>query len=212
MAARKIQAWGAHGITVHPREDERHIRYQDVHDLEPVVTTEFNIEGYPSERWLQLVEEIKPAQATLVPDDPGQLTSDHGWDTNKHQELLVATVERLKQAGCRVSLFIDPVEEMIAAAATCGTDRIELYTGPYAAQYELNREEAVSSFAVAAEQCRNLGMGVNAGHDLSLQNLNYFLSEVPFVDEVSIGHAIICDAVYMGLENTVKAYLEQIPA
>ena len=210
-AALRIQSFGANGITVHPREDERHIRYQDVCDLRELITTELNIEGYPSEKWMKLVSSVKPEQATLVPDNPGQLTSDHGWDTISNRDFLKDVIARLKESGCRVSLFIDPVPALIEAAAYTGADRIELYTGPYAHNYQKGREAAVSPFSHAAEIARSSGLGVNAGHDLNLDNLNYFLVSVPDVEEVSIGHALISDALYLGLEKAVKEYLRQIP-
>lgn len=202
------EEFGAQGITVHPRPDERHIRHQDVLDLSTILTTEFNIEGYPSDDFCQLVLTVKPAQVTLVPDAPDQLTSNHGWDTKKHFEQLQPIVTRFREAGIRVSIFIDANNEMADYAKSLGADRVELYTEPYAANYEINREEAIAPFVGTAKHCRQIGLGLNAGHDLSLQNLAYFHQCIPWTDEVSIGHALICDALYMGLQSTIKQYLE----
>jgi pyridoxine 5-phosphate synthase len=202
------EKFGAQGITVHPRPDERHIRHQDVLDLSTILTTEFNIEGYPSDDFCQLVLTVKPAQVTLVPDAPDQLTSNHGWDTKKHFEQLQPIVPRFREAGIRVSIFIDANNEMADYAKSLGADRVELYTEPYAANYEINREEAIAPFVETAKHCRQIGLGLNAGHDLSLQNLAYFHQCIPWTDEVSIGHALICDALYMGLQSTIKQYLE----
>ena len=201
------ERFGAQGITVHPRPDERHIRHQDVFDLKPLLSTEFNIEGYPSEDFCNLVIKAKPAQVTLVPDAPDQLTSNHGWDTKKHLDFLIPIVKRFKDAGIRVSIFIDPDKEMADYAKQTGADRVELYTEPYASQYATDREMAIALFIEAARHCREIGLGLNAGHDLSLQNLAYFHSCIPWVDEVSIGHALICDALYLGLRETIKEYL-----
>lgn len=201
------ERFGAQGITVHPRPDERHIRHQDVFDLKPLLSTEFNIEGYPSEDFCNLVIKAQPAQVTLVPDAPDQLTSNHGWDTKKHLDLLIPIVKRFKDAGIRVSIFIDPDKEMADYAKQTGADRVELYTEPYASQYATDREKAIAPFIEAARHCREIGLGLNAGHDLSLQNLAYFHSCIPWVDEVSIGHALICDALYLGLRETIKEYL-----
>lgn len=201
------ERFGAQGITVHPRPDERHIRHQDVFDLKPLLSTEFNIEGYPSEDFCNLVIKAKPAQVTLVPDAPDQLTSNHGWDTKKHLDFLIPIVKRFKDAGIRVSIFIDPDKEMADYAKQTGADRVELYTEPYASQYATDREMAIAPFIEAARHCREIGLGLNAGHDLSLQNLAYFHSCIPWVDEVSIGHALICDALYLGLRETIKEYL-----
>lgn len=201
------ERFGAQGITVHPRPDERHIRHQDVFDLRPQLSTEFNIEGYPSEDFCNLVIKAKPAQVTLVPDAPDQLTSNHGWDTKNNIEFLTPIVKRFKDAGIRVSIFIDSDKEMADYAKQIGADRVELYTEPYASQYATDREKAIAPFIEAARHCREIGLGLNAGHDLSLQNLAYFHACIPWVDEVSIGHALICDALYLGLRETIKEYL-----
>lgn len=201
------ESFGAQGITVHPRPDERHIRYKDVTDLKPVLRTEFNIEGYPSERFTRLVLSVKPTQVTLVPDAPDQITSNAGWDTKTHQQLLCDIVKRFKDAGIRTSLFVAADKEMVDYAAKTGADRVELYTEPYASMYATDREAAVAPFVEAAEKARREGLGLNAGHDLSLQNLAYFHQAIPWLDEVSIGHALICDALYLGLEETIKKYL-----
>lgn len=201
------ERFGAQGITVHPRPDERHIRHQDVFDLRPQLSTEFNIEGYPSEDFCNLVIKVKPAQVTLVPDAPDQLTSNHGWDTKNNIEFLTPIVKRFKDAGIRVSIFIDPDKEMADYAKQIGADRVELYTEPYASQYATDIEKAIAPFIEAARHCREIGLGLNAGHDLSLQNLAYFHACIPWVDEVSIGHALICDALYLGLRETIKEYL-----
>jgi pyridoxine 5-phosphate synthase len=206
-AAIDAQRFGAQGITVHPRPDERHIRYQDVVDLKPVVKTEFNIEGYPDERYLEIISLIRPAQATLVPDSPDVLTSNKGWNTVENMDLLKGIIKRIQHWGVRVSVFIDPDITMIKGAAEAGADRIELYTEPYAAGYALNRDEAIRPFVEAAECGRDLGLGLNAGHDLSLENLGYFHKHIPYLDEVSIGHAIVCDSLYFGFENTIQLYL-----
>ncbi|MDB5201398.1 MAG: Pyridoxine 5-phosphate synthase [Ferruginibacter sp.] len=206
-AALDIERFGADGITVHPRPDERHIRYQDVFDLKKVLHTEFNIEGNPTEeKFVELVLQNKPAQVTLVPDALGQLTSNHGWDTIVHQQYLVDIISRFKNAGIRVSIFVDPLPEMIMAAKTTGTDRIELYTEAYATQFPTNKEEAIRPYQLAAATANELGLGINAGHDLDLQNLSYFAKNIPGLLEVSIGHALISDAIYLGLENTVQLY------
>ncbi len=202
------ERFGAQGITVHPRPDERHIRHQDVLDLSPVLTTEFNIEGYPSEDFCKLVLAVKPAQVTLVPDAPGQLTSNHGWDTKANFELLKPIVSRFREAGIRVSIFIDADNEMADYAKQLGADRVELYTEPYASNYASDREKAIAPFVETAKHCKQIGLGLNAGHDLSLQNLAYFHQCIPWTDEVSIGHALICDALYIGLQGTIKQYLE----
>ena len=209
-AARDCERFGAQGITVHPRPDERHIRYQDVLDLSEVVTTEFNIEGYPNRKFIDLVVKVKPAQVTLVPDPPNALTSNAGWNTIKHANLLRDVVAEFHNAGIRTSLFIETDPEMIFRAADTGTDRVELYTEPYAAQYPTNREAAVAPFVKAAEAAREAGLGLNAGHDLSLENLRYFAQHVPHLLEVSIGHALISDALYYGLENTIQLYLREL--
>lgn len=201
------EKFGAQGITVHPRPDERHIRHQDVFDLRPKLSTEFNIEGNPSDDFCSLVLKAKPDQVTLVPDAPDQLTSNHGWNTIKHEAFLRDVVGRFKAAGIRVSIFIDAQPLLADYAKKVGADRVELYTEPYAANYAANREEAISPFVQTAIHCREIGLGLNAGHDLSLQNLAYFHQQIPWVDEVSIGHALICDALYLGLRETISEYL-----
>lgn len=201
------EKFGAQGITVHPRPDERHIKYQDVRDIKPLITTEFNIEGNPIDKYIKLVLEVKPTQVTLVPDADNQITSNHGWDTVANKGFLTDVIGQFKEAGIRTSIFVDAEPKMVEAARMCGTDRIELYTEPYAAGYEANREEAIKPFVEAAEVAREVGLGLNAGHDLSLQNLTYFHQNIPWLDEVSIGHALICDALYFGLEDTIKRYL-----
>lgn len=201
------EKFGAQGITVHPRPDERHIRHQDVFDLRPRLSTEFNIEGNPSDDFCSLVLKAKPDQVTLVPDAPDQLTSNHGWNTIKHEAFLRDVVGRFKAAGIRVSIFIDAQPVLADYAKKVGADRVELYTEPYAANYAANREEAIAPFVQTAIHCREIGLGLNAGHDLSLQNLAYFHQQIPWVDEVSIGHALICDALYLGLRETISGYL-----
>lgn len=201
------EKFGAQGITVHPRPDERHIRHQDVFDLRPKLSTEFNIEGNPSDDFCSLVLKAKPDQVTLVPDAPDQLTSNHGWNTIKHEDFLRDVVGRFKAAGIRVSIFIDAQPVLADYAKKVGADRVELYTEPYAANYAANREEAIAPFVQTAIHCREIGLGLNAGHDLSLQNLAYFHQQIPWVDEVSIGHALICDALYLGLRETISEYL-----
>lgn len=212
QSALDIEKFGADGITVHPRPDERHIRYADVYDLKKVLHTEFNIEGNPTEqKFVDLVLATKPAQVTLVPDALGQLTSNHGWNTIEHQSYLRSIIGVFKSAGIRVSIFVDPVVEMVEAAATTGTDRIELYTESYAVQFAAgNKEKAIAPFIAAAEAAKRLGLGLNAGHDLDRFNLGYFSQSIPWLDEVSIGHALICDALYLGLENTVQIYKRQL--
>lgn len=201
------EKFGAQGITVHPRPDERHIRHQDVFDLRPRLSTEFNIEGNPSDDFCSLVLKAKPDQVTLVPDAPDQLTSNHGWNTIRHEAFLRDVVGRFKAAGIRVSIFIDAQPVLADYAKKVGADRVELYTEPYAANYATNREEAIAPFVQTAIHCREIGLGLNAGHDLSLQNLAYFHQQIPWVDEVSIGHALICDALYLGLRETISEYL-----
>jgi pyridoxine 5-phosphate synthase len=209
--AQDAERFGAEGITVHPRPDERHIRYQDVYDLKDVLGTEFNIEGNPSERkFVDLVLANKPAQVTLVPDSEGQLTSNHGWDTVRHQVYLRDVISEFKAAGIRVSIFVDPAVEMIEAAAATGTDRVELYTEAYAAGYHTDPEKAITPYISAAEAAAKAGLGLNAGHDLDLDNLKYFARHIPGLQEVSIGHALICDSLYLGLENTIQMYLRQL--
>jgi pyridoxine 5-phosphate synthase len=202
------ESFGAQGITVHPRPDERHITRQDVFKLRPIVKTEFNIEGYPSEDFMQLVLQVKPEQVTLVPDKPGDLTSSAGWDVVNNIEFLTGIVDRLKEAGIRSSIFVGADAEQIKAAAKAGADRIELYTKPYVDNYAKDRDAAVAPFVEASQAAHNAGLGVNAGHDLNLENLRFFYQSLPYLNEVSIGHAIISDALYMGIEATVKAYRE----
>lgn len=219
QVARDVQTFGADGVTVHPRPDERHIRYADVRQIKNIITTEFNIEGNCREQsFIDLVLEVKPHQVTLVPDVLGQLTSDHGWDTIKHQDYLKETIAIFKNAGIRVSIFVDPVPAMVDGAAQTGTDRIELYTEAYARQFadalaagnEQAKEAAVLPYVIAAEQAHKAGLGINAGHDLDLHNLGFFARSVKQLDEVSIGHALICDAIYLGLENTIQLYKRQL--
>ncbi|MBC7744192.1 MAG: pyridoxine 5'-phosphate synthase [Flavobacterium sp.] len=205
------ERFGAQGITVHPRPDERHIRYQDVFDLKKAILTEFNIEGNPNEKkFIDLVLANKPAQVTLVPDAEGQLTSNHGWDTIKNQSYLKDIITEFKNAGIRVSIFVDPAKEMIEAAVATGSDRIELYTEAYAFGFHQNKEKAIKPYIEAAEIAAKSGLGLNAGHDLDLQNLKYFAHNIPTLLEVSIGHALICDSLYYGLENTIQMYLRQL--
>lgn len=211
QVAKDCERFGAQGITVHPRPDERHIRYEDVFDLKKIVTTEFNIEGNCQEqKFIDLVLANKPEQVTLVPDVLGQITSNHGWDTINNQEYLKAMIKTFKDAGIRVSIFVDPMVEMVEAAATTGTDRIELYTEGYASRYHQNKEEAIAPYVKAAEAAQKAGLGLNAGHDLDLHNLKYFAQNIPGLLEVSIGHALISDALYYGLENTIQMYLRQL--
>lgn len=204
------ERFGAEGITVHPRPDERHIRYQDVLQLKEVVTTELNIEGFPDSRFMELVSHVRPTQATLVPDAPDVITSNQGWDTIRHQSFLQDRIADLHKAGIRVSLFVDPVEQFIENAKIIGADRIELYTGPYAALFSGNRQTAVENYIVAARYAAGIGLDLNAGHDLNLKNLHYFKQNIPWLKEVSIGHALICDALYLGLENTIQLYLREL--
>ena len=208
--ALEIERFGAQGITVHPRPDERHIRFADVYALAPLLTTEFNIEGYPGEEFIHMVLAVMPAQVTLVPDPPGVLTSDAGWDAKARKAELKPIVKRFQDAGIRVSLFMGTDLELIAHAADTGTDRIELYTGPYADQFATDREAAVAPFTLAAEKAVALGLGLNAGHDLDLHNLAWFNRNVPGLQEVSIGHALVCDALRFGMENTVQLYLREL--
>lgn len=205
------ERFGAEGITVHPRPDERHIRYADVHALKPLLTTEFNIEGNPLEAsFVELVLAVKPEQVTLVPDALGQITSNHGWDTVANQVLLIDLIRIFKNAGIRTSIFVDPVLDMVEAAKTTGADRIELYTEPFATEFPENPAAAVAAYRKAAFRAQQIGLGVNAGHDLSLENLAFFKSQVSPLDEVSIGHALISDALYYGLENTIQLYKRQL--
>lgn len=205
-AAVKAQQFGADGITVHPRPDERHIRYQDVFDLKPVVHTEFNIEGYPNDKFMELVLEVRPTQVTLVPDPPGVLTSNAGWNTIENQEFLQTVINELKSAGIRTSIFIETDAEMIRAAKQTGTDRIELYTESYAVGYPENKNKAIEPFVFAAKVANEEDLGINAGHDLSLENLKFFAENIPNLLEVSIGHALVADAIYLGMSNAVKMY------
>lgn len=212
-AAIDVQQFGADGVTVHPRPDERHIRYNDVRAIKKIITTEFNIEGNCTEqKFVDLVLETKPDQVTLVPDVLGQVTSDHGWDTIKHKDYLQNMIVVFKKAGIRVSIFVDPDVRMVEGAAATGTDRIELYTEGYAKQFATgNKQPAIAPYIAAAGKARELGLGLNAGHDLDLHNLKFFKENIPWLDEVSIGHALICDAIYLGLENTVQLYKRQLP-
>ncbi len=200
------EVFGADGITVHPRPDERHIRYSDVYELRPQLRTEFNIEGYPSDSFINLVLQVKPNQVTLVPDAPDAITSNAGWDTRTHFDFLSEIIDRFNQVGIRTSIFVDTDPELIEFAAKTGTDRIELYTEPYASAYASDREKAVAPFIKAAALAHKLGLGINAGHDLNLENLRYFHEQIPVLDEVSIGHALITDALYLGLQETIRQY------
>jgi pyridoxine 5-phosphate synthase len=204
------ERFGAQGITVHPRPDERHIRFNDVYDLKKVLKTEFNIEGNPDKKFIELVERIKPDQVTLVPDAPGVITSSAGWDTVKYESKLKDLIETFKKNGIRTSIFVDPDEKMIEGAAKTGTDRIEFYTEPYASNFVKDKRNAIASYIKAAALANKLGLGINAGHDLDLQNLSYFKNNIPGLLEVSIGHALICDALYYGLENTIQLYLREL--
>ena len=205
-AAIKAQQFGADGITVHPRPDERHVRYQDIHDLKSAVYTEYNIEGYPNEKFMEIVLDVKPTQATLVPDPPGVLTSNAGWDTINHADFLTGVIAQLKAAGIRTSIFIETDEAMIRNAKTIGANRIELYTESYAVGYTHDKKAAIKPFITAAKVAEEVGLGINAGHDLSLENLTYFSENIPNLLEVSIGHALVSDALYYGMGNTIKMY------
>ena len=209
-AAKFIESCGAHGITVHPRPDQRHIRYDDVYDLKKSLVTEFNIEGNPTPAFIKLCKDVCPNQITLVPDSPEAITSNAGWNTIKHKSFLIDVINELKTTGSRISIFIDPVEEMILHAKDTGCDRIELYTEAYAAQFSNDKEDAIKPYRTAADVAIKCGLKLNAGHDLSLENLNYFVRIIPEIEEVSIGHALISDALYRGLENTVTAYLNEL--
>jgi pyridoxine 5-phosphate synthase len=209
-AALNCEKFGAQGITVHPRPDERHIRYADVREIRPKVTTEFNIEGNPNPRFINLVLEVKPEQVTMVPDAHNAITSNHGWDTVKHNDFLIDAVKEFQRNGIRTSIFVDADLKMVEYAAKTGTNRVELYTEPYATLYPKNRQAAAEPFVKAAELAQSLGLDVNAGHDLSLENLKYFAEQIPFLAEVSIGHALISDALYLGLQTTIRKYLEQL--
>jgi pyridoxine 5-phosphate synthase len=211
QVAKDCERFGAQGITVHPRPDERHIRYNDVFELKKVLTTEFNIEGNCQEqKFIDLVLTNKPAQVTLVPDVLGQFTSNHGWDTVENEHYLKDMISIFKEAGIRVSIFVDPIPKMVEGAAKTGTDRVELYTEAYAHQYHHDKERAIAPYIKAAEVAQSAGLGLNAGHDLDLHNLKYFAENMPGLEEVSIGHALICDALYYGLENTIQMYLRQL--
>ena len=205
-AAINCQKFGADGITIHPRTDERHITKKDVYDIKPIINTEYNIEGYPSEDFIKMVLEIEPEQVTLVPDGPNVLTSCAGWDTIKFQDYLREVISIFKETGIRTSIFVSPIIDMIQGAINCGTDRIELYTEDYALGYNKNKEKAIAPYIESAKKATELGLGINAGHDLSLENLAYFAKEIPNLDEVSIGHALISDALYLGLENVIQMY------
>jgi len=208
--AHDVELFGGQGITVHPRPDERHIRYQDVRDLRPLITTEFNIEGNPIDSFTRLVLEVVPTQVTLVPDGQDQITSNHGWDTLEHRGFLTDICTAFREAGIRTSIFVDADPRMVEGAKACGADRVELYTEPYASGYAADREAAITPFVAAAEEARRVGLGLNAGHDLSLENLAYYHQRIPWTDEVSIGHALICDALYLGLKETVRRYLQAL--
>jgi len=210
QVAMDAERFGAQGITVHPRPDERHIRRDDVYALKDTITTEFNIEGYPDERFMKIIAEIQPAQATLVPDPPHVLTSNAGWDTHKNREFLQKVINQIKSYDVRTSIFVDPNIEMVEGAATVGADRIELYTESYARLYHHDKKSAIADYVAAAEKAHVLGLGLNAGHDLDLYNLKYLKEQIPMLDEVSIGHALVCDALYYGLENTIQLYLRQL--
>lgn len=209
-AAQDCEKFGAEGITVHPRPDERHIRYSDVRLIKPLVTTEFNIEGNPIPSFISLVEEVVPHQVTLVPDAEDAITSSAGWDTIRNKDFLTEICKEFKSKGIRTSIFIDPDPKMAEGAAACGADRVELYTAGYAEMYPKGPEQAIADYLKTAQKAKECGLGLNAGHDLNLDNLEYFIRTIPWTDEVSIGHAIICDALYMGLEKTIQAYLEKI--
>ncbi|MFY1047608.1 pyridoxine 5'-phosphate synthase [Chryseobacterium sp. GP-SGM7] len=209
-AAIKIQEFGAHGITIHPRPDERHITRKDVYDLKPIVHTEFNIEGNPHRDFIDMVLEVKPEQVTLVPDADDAITSNAGWDCEKNMDFLKSVIAEFKNAGVRTSVFLDPNPEMVKFAAETGADRIELYTEAYASNYSKNKEEAIKPYVETAVEAEKFGLGINAGHDLSLENLKYFADNIPNLLEVSIGHALVSEALYMGMENTVQSYLKRL--
>jgi pyridoxine 5-phosphate synthase len=208
--AMDCEAFGAQGITLHPRPDERHAKYSDIPTLKSIVTTELNVEGYPSKKFIEMILKVKPHQCTLVPDKPGALTSDSGWNTLEHNNLLRDICSELKSNGIRSSLFVDPDPVMVEGAKAVGADRIELYTGPYAHKYTIDRELAVLPYLMASKEARNIEIDVNAGHDFNLDNLQFFLSKIPWVAEVSIGHALVCDALYYGLKNTIQMYRNEI--
>lgn len=207
---RDCQQFGAQGITIHPRPDQRHITTEDVYNLKPLITTEYNIEGYPDERFLRFIAEVKPEQATLVPDPPDVLTSNAGWDTRKKLSFLQDVIGKIKEHGVRVSIFVDPDEDLAAAAGQTGANRVELYTEAYASGYAKNPEAAIKPYQRAAQAARENGLKLNAGHDLDLVNLRYFYQNIPELEEVSIGHALVCDSIYLGLENTIKMYLREL--
>jgi pyridoxine 5-phosphate synthase len=209
-AAINCEKFGAQGITVHPRPDERHIRYSDVREIRPIVTTEFNIEGNPNKKFIDLVLEVKPEQVTLVPDAHNAITSNQGYDTVKNVDFLTEMVKEFQMHGIRTSIFVDPIEKNVEYAAKTGTQRIELYTEPYATEYPISREKAIDPFIRSAKLAKELGMEINAGHDLSLENLHYLIQHIPYIAEVSIGHALISEALYLGLEKTIGLYLEQL--
>lgn len=210
QVAKDCERFGAQGITVHPRPDERHITKQDVYDLKEVVTTEFNIEGYPDDRFMKIIEEVRPAQATLVPDPPNVLTSNAGWDTIKNEKMLSEIITQIKSWGVRTSIFIEPENRLMDGAKKCGTDRVELYTEMYASAYHQSKEDAIRDYKSTSHHAHEIGLGINAGHDLDLRNLKYLKSQIPFLEEVSIGHALVCDALYYGLENTIQMYLREL--
>ncbi|MBI1768685.1 MAG: pyridoxine 5'-phosphate synthase [Bacteroidetes bacterium] len=210
QAAIDCERFGAQGITVHPRPDERHIRYSDVIELKKVVTTEFNIEGYPDDRYIKLIKEVKPAQATLVPDKPDAITSNAGWDTVKNEKFLQEIIAEIKKSGARVSVFVDPEIKMVKGAKNAGADRIEFYTEPYASHFHLDKVKAIRPYIEAGKMAHEIGLGINAGHDLDLHNLKFLKDSISHLDEVSIGHALICDALYLGLENTIQLYLREL--
>ena len=210
QVAKDCEAFGAEGITVHPRLDERHVRKSDVYALKEIVTTEFNIEGYPSPEFISLIHDIKPEQVTLVPDPPDALTSNAGWDTIKYEDYLKSIIEDLKKSAGRVSIFLEANPELLSTAKSAGADRIELYTEPYAIQYTSDKTSAISPFKETAKLAGELGLGVNAGHDLNLENLNFLTTQIPELQEVSIGHALVCDALYHGLQNTIQMYLSAL--
>lgn len=208
QVALDCESFGANGITVHPRPDERHIKYADVLSLKEILSTEFNIEGYPDKRFINLVLKVVPTQVTLVPDSPTQLTSNHGWDTIENKEFLTEIVQTFKNVGIRTSIFVAADEKMVEGAAACGADRVELYTASYALEYAKDRDKAIAPFVQAALKAKDCHLGLNAGHDLDLYNLSYLHQRIPWIDEVSIGHALICDALYLGLHDTIRKYLE----
>lgn len=210
QAAKDVQSFGAEGVTIHPRPDERHIRYQDAYDIKPIITTEFNIEGNPIDSFLKMVLEIKPTQVTLVPDSIEAITSNAGWNTVKHKSFLTEIISECKRNNIRTSIFVDPNLAMIEGAANTGTDRIELYTEEFAAQYDLGNKKAIEPYTKCAVLAHELGLGINAGHDLSLDNIQFFKENIPNLLEVSIGHALICESIYLGMKNVIKSYLEKL--